>query len=240
MNTDRDLENILRSAMRDETERIEPTDHLQDILRRTARPARARTSRRRGWVIGLAGAGLVAATVTSVVWVADQSGGGTSTNPPVVSAPPPENRLVDSYDTAPVVVHRSPMPPPKAIDLRVGEHRSFDRVVIDLRGKMSGYNVRFVKALVQDGSGLPVQLKGKRFVSVVLYPANAHDQAGGSLYQGPELEQYGYPSLSGVAFIGDYEGYVSFGISLSQRAPFRVTELKDPNGPDRLVIDFKH
>ena len=89
MNTDRDLENILRSAMRDETERIEPTDHLQDILRRTARPARARTSRRRGWVIGLAGAGLVAATVTSVVWVADQSGGGTSTSPPIASVLPP-------------------------------------------------------------------------------------------------------------------------------------------------------
>jgi hypothetical protein len=237
MNTDRDLENILRSAMRDETERIEPADHLQDILRRTARPARARTSRRRRWVIGLAGAGLVAATVTSVVWVADQPGGDNSPSPPVASAPPPQNLLVYSYDTAPVVVHRSTMPLPTAIDLRVGEHRSFDRVVIDLRGEMSGYNVRFVKALVQDGSGLPVQLEGKHFVSVVLYPASAHGQAGNSLYHGPELEQYGYPALSGVAFISDYEGYVSFGISLSHQAPFRVNELTNPT---RLVIDFKH
>jgi hypothetical protein len=93
MNTDRDLENILRSAMRDETERIEPADHLQDILRRTARATRARTSRRRGWVIGLAGAGLVAASVTTAVWIGEQTGGNS---PPghVASVRPPVRVLV--------------------------------------------------------------------------------------------------------------------------------------------------
>ena len=145
-----------------------------------------------------------------------------------------------SYGTTPVVVHHSPMPFPKVVNLRVGEHKSFDRVVIDLRGKMTGYNVRFVKHLNYDGTGDPVPLKGKRFVLVVLNPASAHDQAGNGLYQGPRLQQYGLASLRGVAFTGDYEGYVSFGVSLTHKAPFRVTELKDPNGPDRLVIDFKH
>jgi hypothetical protein len=154
-----------------------------------------------------------------------------------VSAAP---ATASSYGTAPVVVHHSPTPAPKVVNLRVGEHKSFDRVVIDLRGKMPGYDVRFVKSLVYDGSGEPVPLKGKRFVSVVLNPASAHDQAGNSLYQGPELQQYGFASLRGVAFTGDFEGYVSFGISLTHKAPFRVQELKDPNGPDRLVIDFKH
>jgi hypothetical protein len=88
MNTDRDLENILRSAMRDETERIEPADHLQDILRRTSRPARDRGSRRRGWVIGIAGAGLAAASVTTVVWVIDQTGSG-GPHPHVARVLPP-------------------------------------------------------------------------------------------------------------------------------------------------------
>jgi hypothetical protein len=86
MTTDRDLENILRSAMRDESERIEPPDHLQDILRRTSRPARA--GRRRGWVIGIAGAGLVAASVTTVVWVIDQTGSG-GPHPHVARVLPP-------------------------------------------------------------------------------------------------------------------------------------------------------
>jgi hypothetical protein len=145
-----------------------------------------------------------------------------------------------SYGTAPVVVQHSPKPPPKVTNLRVGQHDSFDRVVIDLRGKMTGYRVRFVKSLHYDGSGEPVPLQGKRFVSVVLFPANAHDQAGNSVYQGPTLQQYGFPSLRGVAFTGDFEAQVSFGISLTHKAPFRVKELTDPNGPDRLVIDFKH
>jgi hypothetical protein len=87
MNRDRDLENILRAAMRDETERIEPADHLLDILRRTSRPARDRGSRRRRWVIGIAGAGLVAACVTTVVWVIDQTGGGP--HPHVARVLPP-------------------------------------------------------------------------------------------------------------------------------------------------------
>jgi hypothetical protein len=86
MNSDRDLENILRSAMRDETDCIEPTNHLPDILRRTARPAR--DARRRSWVIGIAGAGLVAASVTTVVWIADQTG-GDSPHGPVASVLPP-------------------------------------------------------------------------------------------------------------------------------------------------------
>jgi hypothetical protein len=154
-----------------------------------------------------------------------------------VSAAP---ATASSYGTVPVVVHHSPKPPPKVINLRVGRHHSFDRVVIDLRGKMTGYRVRFVKSLVYDGSGEPVPLTGKRFVSVVLFPANAHDQAGNNLYQGPTLQQYGFTSLRGVAFTGDFEARVSFGISLSHKAQFRVKELTDPNGPDRLVIDFEH
>ncbi len=88
MNTERDLENILRAAMRDETEHLEPADHLQDIVRRTSRTARDRGSRRRGWVIGIAGAGLVAASVTTVVWVIDQTGSG-GPHPHVARVLPP-------------------------------------------------------------------------------------------------------------------------------------------------------
>jgi Immunoglobulin-like domain of bacterial spore germination/Sporulation and spore germination len=88
MNTDRDLENILRSAMRDETDRIEPADHLQDILRRTARPRYARMSGRRAWGVGIAGAALAAGSVTTIVWVVDETGSRTP-HGPMVTVPPP-------------------------------------------------------------------------------------------------------------------------------------------------------
>ncbi len=164
--------------------------------------------------------------------VAGLAAAGLSTAVAVSAGP----ATASSYGTAPVVVHHANHNP-KITNLRVGEHQSFDRVVIDMRGKMAGYNVRFVKHLTYDGSGNPVPLKGMRFVSVVLNPSSAHDKNGNNLYQGPTLQQYGFPSLRGVAFTGDFEGYVSFGISLTHKAAFRVNELTNPT---RLVIDFKH
>jgi hypothetical protein len=149
----------------------------------------------------------------------------------------PTGSTIPPYGTGPVVVHHSPHPPPKVIDLRVGEHPHFDRVVIDLRGKIPGYNVRFVRRLAYDPSGNPVPLQGRRFIAVTLTPANAHDRSGQNLYVGPTLQQLQMPSLRGVAFTGDFEAVVSFGLALSHRAPFRVFTLSSPS---RIVIDLRH
>ena len=40
-------------------------------------------------------------------------------------------------------------------NVRTGQHYCFDRLVIDLKGKAGGYNVRYVSKVVQDGSGFP-------------------------------------------------------------------------------------
>ena len=168
-------------------------------------------------------------TLIIVTWLLAAAVGVTSAAPMRSTMPP--------YGTGPVVVHRTPHPPPKVIDLRVGEHRNFDRVVIDLRGKIPGYTVRFVRRLTYDGSGNPVPLQGRRFLAVALTPANAHDRSGHSLYVGPTLQQLQMPSLRGVAFTGDFEAVVSFGLSLSHRAPFRVFTLTSPS---RIVIDLRH
>ncbi len=154
-----------------------------------------------------------------------------------VTAAAPLRVTIPPYGTDPVVVRHSPQPPPKAINLRPGEHRNFDRVVIDLRGKIPGYDVRYVRRLVYDGSGDPVPLRGRRFIAVALMPANAHDRNGNNLYVGPRLQQLQMPTLRGVAFTGDFEGVVSFGLSLSHRAPFRVFTL---SAPSRIVIDLRH
>jgi hypothetical protein len=154
-----------------------------------------------------------------------------------VTAAAPVSATIPPYGTDPVIVRHSPQPPPKAIDLRAGEHRNFDRVVIDLRGKIPGYDVRYVRRLVYDGSGDPVPLRGRRFIAVALNPASAHDRNGNNLYVGPRLQQLQMPSLRGVAFTGDFEGVVSFGLSLSHRAPFRVFTL---SAPSRIVIDVRH
>lgn len=126
---------------------------------------------------------------------------------------------------------------PAVVGLRVSEHRRFDRVVIDVEGRRPGYQVRYVDKLTYDGSGEPVPLKGRKKLLVLLTPARAHGPQGGNLYDGPRLQQYAFPMLRGVAFLGDFEGVVSFGLTARARNGYRVFTLTDPS---RLVIDLKH
>ncbi|MET3934813.1 hypothetical protein [Arthrobacter sp. OAP107] len=54
-------------------------------------------------------------------------------------------------------------------NIRSGQHTCFDRLVIDIKGKAAGYNVRYVSRVVQDGSGLPIKLRGGAFLQVTAH-----------------------------------------------------------------------
>jgi hypothetical protein len=151
----------------------------------------------------------------------------------VIGAPPGHAQPGSGTES----VQRAVIFPPRVVNLRVGEHVHFDRVVIDVRGGLPGRTIRYVHQLRYDGSGARVPLHGRRFVNVTLYPAAAHKPDGTSAYRGPQLQQYSMPVLRGVAFTGDFEGYVSFGIALRRHVDFRVSVLHSPN---RIVIDFPH
>jgi hypothetical protein len=125
----------------------------------------------------------------------------------------------------------------RIVNLRVGEHTHFDRVVVDVRGTVPGYALRYVHRLRYDGSGEPVPLHGRRFLALSLTPATAHRADGTSVYRGPQLQQYSMPVLRGVAFTGDFEGVVSFGIALRRHVAYHVSVLHSPN---RIVIDLHH
>lgn len=153
----------------------------------------------------------------------------------VLTAAPSSARAV--WDTSPVHVAHAVKGTPGIVDLRVGEHPTYDRVVIDMSGAVTGYDVRYVAGLHYDPSGEQVPLRGARFIQITLKPATAHDAQGNSIYRGQRLAQYTLPALRGTALIGDYEGVVSFGVSLSRLTTFRVFEL---HAPDRLVIDLHH
>jgi hypothetical protein len=155
----------------------------------------------------------------------------------LVALTPSASLARPAWDDAPVHVTRHVKPIPKVVDVRVGAHRNFDRVVIDLRGKLPGYDVRYTRHLSYDGSGDRVPLRGRKFIAIALMPARAHNAHGDSVYAGPKLRQYRFDALRGVALTGDFEGVVSLGLSLRHRTDFRVTVLHAPN---RIVVDVKH
>jgi hypothetical protein len=149
----------------------------------------------------------------------------------------PTGLAAPTWGTGPVFVQRNVSPVPRVVDLRVGRHAHFDRIVIDLHGKIPGYAASYVHRLRYDGSGDLVPLHGRRFILVTVTPGTAHRADGTSVYAGPELQQYSLPTLRGVAVTGDFEGTVSFGLALRRSAAFRVLVLHAPN---RLVVDVRH
>jgi hypothetical protein len=152
-----------------------------------------------------------------------------------ISAPPAQGAT--TWGTATVSVARAPSPTPLVTGVRVGRHTTFDRIVFDLSGAPSGYRVGYVRVVRMDGSGKIIRLHTNYKILVRLTPAAAHDDAGVATYTGPKLFWVGYPQLRRVAFAGDFEGVVTFGLGVSHRTVFRVFTL---TAPTRIVVDLHH
>jgi hypothetical protein len=126
---------------------------------------------------------------------------------------------------------------PRITDLRYATHAGFDRVVIDVEGRLPGGQARYSRRFHMDASGDPVPIKGRSGLAVALHRAYAHDADGDNVYDGPRIARPHFDTLKALAFTGDFEGTVSFGFALTHRAEYRVFRLHDPQ---RLVIDFRH
>jgi hypothetical protein len=153
-----------------------------------------------------------------------------------VTGAPPGHAQPTRVSAAAVARHRS-SGPGRVVNLRVGEHTHFDRVVIDVRGTVPPHKVHYVHRLTYEGSGNHVPLHGRRFMAVRMYPATTANGEGANVYEGPVLQQYSMPVLRGVALIDDFEGYVAFGIALRRHVDYRVSVLHKPR---RILIDLHH
>jgi hypothetical protein len=140
------------------------------------------------------------------------------------------------FSTQPKVVEHPPVGSPTLVGLRAGRHASFDRVVFQLDGPIpSYYSVRYVPVVRLDGSGAPLQLRGRAFLEVVVR-APTHDQDGRPLLTPTRLRP-DFPALREVNAPAAFEGHTTAGIGVAQRVGFRVLELTNPT---RIVIDLAH
>ena len=155
----------------------------------------------------------------------------------VATSAPAATALLPEWRTDPASQRTTAGPDARVVGLRMAEHPGFDRVVIDMRGRAAGYDIRYTARLTYDGSGAPVRLKGRKKVALVIHGARAHTLDGENLYTGPRRRQVDLPTLRGVALTGDFEGQVSFGFATSRRAPYRIFVLKNPA---RIVVDWRH
>jgi hypothetical protein len=131
------------------------------------------------------------------------------------------------------VVRRPPVPPvPVVVGVRYAAHQQegYDRIVLDIRGSLPGYTVRYVNEVRADPSDRPVTVPGRRFLLMVLTPAQAHDDDGSVTVKG--VHRLDLSMMRGYAVVGDYEGHVSLAIGLDDVVGYRVGDL-----PGRIYLD---
>jgi hypothetical protein len=116
--------------------------------------------------------------------------------------------------------------------IRTGQHPGYDRVVFEFRGGVPGYRAEYVTQVRADASGKLVPLAGHAFLHLVFRPSSAYQT-----YHGPATLRPGLPSLLQISAAGDFEGYLSFGLGLSERVGFTISALTKPS---RVVLDIAH
>lgn len=129
-------------------------------------------------------------------------------------------------------------------DVRAGRHTCFDRLVIDVAdvpGSLT-YDVRYVDAVREDGSGRVLPLAGSADLRIILR-APAH-RDGAPTYSPADptalVDVRGWDTLRQVALAGSVEGQTTLGLGVRARLPFRVLVLDGPRGGARLVVDVAH
>lgn len=129
-------------------------------------------------------------------------------------------------------------------NVRAGRHACFDRLVVDLAGRGAGYSVRYVNAVLDQGQGAPIPLRGGARLEIVV-KAPAYDiNTGAATYRFNNPKELGnvagYSTLRQVAWGGSFEGHTTIGLGVRARLPMRAFILDGPGRGSRVVIEVAH
>ncbi len=128
--------------------------------------------------------------------------------------------------------------------IRSGRHACYDRLVVDVAGTVQGFDVRYVSAVLAEGSGDVVPLRGGARLAVVVKATSFDPLTGVPTYL-PAIpseltDVTGFRTLRQVAWGGSFEGQSTLGLGVRARLPFRVFVLSGPGSGSRLVVDVAH
>lgn len=125
----------------------------------------------------------------------------------------------------------------RVTNARAGQHTCYDRLVIDLRGKVRGYDVRYVSAVYTEGQGKRIPLDGAADLRIIVRTGNSPYNPASDTRA---VNVSGFRTFEQVAYLGSFEGQTSFGLGVRARLPFRTFILDGPGTGSRLVIDVAH
>lgn len=169
-----------------------------------------------------------------------------SPSPTTQPPPTPGGSPVSSPATCGTVSGGSDGTSVKLVEVRVGTHDGYDRIVFEFAppqppspaDTLPKFTITEVDEVTQDGSGNPVQVNGEALYSLVMQGASGVDLSGSEVvptYTGPREFKPGFPVLVELEHAGDFEDVLSWGIGL--KAP-RCIEATKFSSPLRLVLDI--
>lgn len=127
-------------------------------------------------------------------------------------------------------------------NVRAGRHACFDRMVIDVKGSVRGYDVRYAP-VYREGSGSRVSLLGAADLRITV-KAPAYNRYGQPTYSPRNSSRLvnvaGYRTFRQIAWAGSFEGQTTLGLGVRSRLPFRTFVIPLTGGVSRLVIDVAH
>jgi len=167
------------------------------------------------------------------------SGSEEPAGTPVTSIDPaPTDELEPFSCELPVVEAATEPPPVNIVDVRVGTHDDYDRVVFEFDSGIPEFTVDQAEPpFTEDGSGFPIDVEGESFMVLVMRGGTKQTDTGESSYDGPTDFDPGLDRLVDLVEGGDFEAQSTWYFGLTGAACTRVFTLSEP---DRLVIDIEH
>lgn len=124
------------------------------------------------------------------------------------------------------------------VDVRVGEHDGYDRVVFEFEDGIPEFVLSQAEApYTEDPSGNPIEVSGDAVLQLVMIGGTSISPDYEQTYTGPFEFDPGFSKLVHLVEAGDFEAVSSWYIGLAGDSCARVLTL---DGPDRLVIDIEH
>jgi hypothetical protein len=166
------------------------------------------------------------------------SAGATVAPPAATAEPVPSEDLADFTCDLPFVEQGTVPRTVNIVDVRVGSHDGYDRVVFEFTdGTPEIALERATPPFVQDGSGFPVEVEGESFLRLIMRGGTTQMEDGSSSYEGSRDFDPGFPALVDLIEGGDFEAQSTWYLGLVAESCLRVSLLE---GEPRLVIDIEH
>ena len=164
-----------------------------------------------------------------------------SATTPAASVEPIPSADLGEFSCDLPVVESGAVPVANIVDVRVGTHEDYDRVVFEFSQGLPEITLsRATPPFQQDPSGLPLDVEGDSFLGLVMRGGSKQTDDNTSSYDGPTEFDPGFETLVDLVEAGDFERQSTWYLGLSAETCVRVMQLVGEGGAPRLVIDVQH